>query len=174
MSIVIAIQSSTQIVLGADSMWTKGTSVVEGPNKIIEKDGSYLGFAGSLRVFNIVEKWFNVYQKTMNISKLYGSLKANGLIQDGRMPYSECQFIVAKPTGVWHIDTDLSITEIKKEFVSCGSASDLVNGYLYDREFKSLEDGVELALNAAWQWDVQCCGIQTITIQKETQIEEQS
>ena len=162
MSCIVAVKTENEIVVGADNLMSGWNSKfhVDGC-KLFENDGIIYGFAGGLRLLNLLKHTFEPplfkrgqstedYIHNDYVPAFRELLKINGMLTNEGQVVEGIRFsiIIVIEGSIYELFTDFSIFENGLEYIASGSGQEYAYGSLYSTKTQKAEDRVKMAIEA--------------------------
>lgn len=163
MTCIVGIETSTGVLLGADSVNSSGwTTQVKADSKIWRKSDVGYGLSGSPRMGQLIRYRFEApeWNATTNLSRFMATdfvdalrdvLKAGGHAEkENEKERTDSSFLVAIRGEVFHVQGDYQTTRYAQGFAAIGSGQLLALGALHaTQDLDNPKARVRLALEAA-------------------------
>ena len=174
MSTIVAVRKEGLVVIGTDTLSSKGTLLVSSKyqknyDKVHKIKDSYIGVVGSVAHHNVIENIKKRYSKEIDLRnvdsifetflKLHRRLRNEYYVnvheeKDQEYESNQLHALIVNPQGIFEIHSYREVMEYAK-FWSIGSGCEYALGALYS-VYDSHNDAAviaEIALNAACEFD---------------------
>ena len=180
MSIAVAVRKDDEIVIATDSITSFGSLQLDQSNhaapKVVTIGDVHIAGTGWSKYDNILRDYVDRSRKKIELTTETGIFKffhrlwtdlhehysfVNDQVDDKETPFGDLDssFLIAAPTGIFYVSSDMSVTEMKRYF-AIGSGQDYALGACYtliDGQLNAAEIA-DRSVRAACAFDVYCGG----------------